>query len=65
MGSDMQTAELWMKSPGVFAGLPFFEAVFEVCGGCTIHWEDGECISVGVLDTLLFDYLVDCCVFII
>ncbi len=41
MGTDVQKAELWMKSPGIFAGVPFFNAVFDACGGCVIHWEDG------------------------
>ncbi|KAL9184652.1 hypothetical protein ACHAXT_012622 [Thalassiosira profunda] len=39
VGSSIQKAELWMKSSGVFAGVPFFEAVFNACGGCTIDWE--------------------------
>lgn len=29
-----------MKSPGVLAGIPFFNATFDVCGSCTIAWED-------------------------
>lgn len=41
VGDSVQRAELWMKSPGVFAGVPFFEAVFEACGECSIEWEDG------------------------
>lgn len=41
VGNEIQTAQLWMKSPGVLAGLPFFQKVFDVCGKCTIHWEDG------------------------
>jgi len=40
VGDGVQNAQLLMKSPGVFAGRPFFEAVFEECGGCTIAWED-------------------------
>lgn len=40
VGNEIKTAQLLMKSPGVLAGLPFFEKVFDVCGGCTIRWED-------------------------
>jgi len=40
VGSTIQKAELWMKSSGVLAGIPFFEAVFAVCGECSIQWED-------------------------
>ncbi|KAL7467288.1 hypothetical protein ACHAXS_007536 [Conticribra weissflogii] len=40
VGTDVQKAELWMKSPGIFAGVPFFNAVFDACGGCVIDWED-------------------------
>jgi len=29
-----------MKSSGVLAGIPFFEAVFNACGECSIEWED-------------------------
>jgi len=28
-----------VKSPGVLAGVPFFEAVFDACGGCQLEWE--------------------------
>ncbi|KAL7531165.1 hypothetical protein ACHAXR_003879 [Thalassiosira sp. AJA248-18] len=40
VGSTIQTAELWMKSSGVLAGIPFFDAVFAACGECSIQWED-------------------------
>lgn len=40
VGSTVQTAELWMKSPGVLAGVPFFDAVFAACGECSVEWED-------------------------
>ncbi|KAL7477076.1 hypothetical protein ACHAW6_002891 [Cyclotella cf. meneghiniana] len=40
VGQTVQTAQLWMKSSGVLAGLPFFEMVFDVCGECTVNWED-------------------------
>ncbi|KAL7430436.1 hypothetical protein ACHAXM_002184 [Skeletonema potamos] len=39
VGNTIQTAELWMKSPGVLAGIPFFNATFDVCGSCQITWE--------------------------
>lgn len=39
VGNTIQTAELWMKSPGVLAGIPFFNATFDVCGQCHITWE--------------------------
>lgn len=29
-----------MKSPGVLAGIPFFNATFDVCGSCQITWHD-------------------------
>mmetsp|Transcript_7002 Transcript_7002/g.15421 ORF Transcript_7002/g.15421 Transcript_7002/m.15421 type:complete len:313 (-) Transcript_7002:157-1095(-) len=40
VGISIQKAELWMKSPGILAGIPFFEQVFKVCGGCTIEWHE-------------------------
>ena len=40
MGNSIQTAELWIKSSGVLAGIPFFNAVFAACGQCSIDWED-------------------------
>lgn len=40
VGNDTQKAELWMKSSGVLAGVPFFAAVFDACGECSIQWED-------------------------
>ena len=38
VGAAPKQAQLWMKSPGVFAGKPFFEAVFAEVG-CTVRWE--------------------------
>lgn len=38
VGTSPQEATLWLKSPGVFAGKPFFEAVFRVLG-CKIEWK--------------------------
>jgi hypothetical protein len=29
-----------MKSPGTLARVPFFDAVFAACGGCTVRWEN-------------------------
>jgi nicotinate-nucleotide pyrophosphorylase (carboxylating) len=40
VGHTIQRAELWMKSSGVLAGLPFVQAVFDICGECIIQWED-------------------------
>ncbi|KAL3817656.1 hypothetical protein ACHAXA_002001 [Cyclostephanos tholiformis] len=40
VGSSIKRAELWMKSPGILAGMPFFDAVFAACGGCTVRWEE-------------------------
>ena len=38
VGTSPQKATLWLKSPGVFAGKPFFDAVFRVLG-CDIEWQ--------------------------
>jgi len=41
VGSTNKTANLWMKSPGVFAGKPFVDAVFAECGpGCRVSWTE-------------------------
>jgi len=37
VGTSPKTAQLWMKSTGIFAGKPFFDAVFD-CVGCTVTW---------------------------
>lgn len=39
VGSTIQTAELYIKSSGVLAGIPFFNAVFDACTDCTVEWE--------------------------
>lgn len=39
VGDDIKSAQLWMKSPGVFAGKPFVDAVFK-CLDCEVKWED-------------------------
>jgi len=55
VGNSIQTAELWMKSDGILAGIPFFNAVFDVCGECTIQWEDiaieGTNFNVGEINS--------------
>lgn len=38
VGSDPKTATLFMKSPGVFAGKPFVDAVFDILD-CKVTWE--------------------------
>lgn len=38
VGSAETSARLLLKSPGVFAGKPFFDAVFEKLG-CTVEWQ--------------------------
>lgn len=40
VGSEIKDAELLMKSPGVLAGKPFFDAVFSQLD-CVVEWEDG------------------------
>ncbi len=40
VGNDVKTAQLWMKSPGVFAGKPFVNALFVDHLGCQVQWED-------------------------
>lgn len=40
VGTERRTASLYMKSPGVLAGKPFFEAAFDAVGdGCAVTWE--------------------------
>jgi len=55
VGNSIQTAELWMKSDGILAGIPFFNAVFDVCGECNIQWEDiaieGTMFNVGKINS--------------
>lgn len=38
VGDVERSATLWMKSPGVFAGKPFMDAVFRVLGGFKVEW---------------------------
>lgn len=41
VGSAHRTATLWGKSPGILAGVPFFNEVFTQCG-CTVQWNAKE-----------------------
>jgi len=41
VGDAPKTAHLWMKSPGIVAGVPFFNAVFDSLG-CSVKWEVAE-----------------------
>ena len=47
VGDSPVTAMLYMKSSGVLAGVPFFNAVFQVLG-CTVEWfkQEGEFLTV-------------------
>jgi len=46
VGDHPRTATLFCKSPGVLAGVPFFDEVFVQCG-CTVNWYilEGEYID--------------------
>ena len=46
VGDSPHTATLFCKSPGVLAGVPFFDEVFAQ-GGCTVEWfvKEGEYID--------------------
>jgi nicotinate-nucleotide pyrophosphorylase (carboxylating) len=51
VGTSIKTANLYMKSDGVFAGKPFVDAVFDEVG-CEVTWNDdvaieGNYISMG------------------
>merc|ERR1711959_169276 len=39
VGTSVREARLLMKSPGIFAGKPFVQAVFDAVG-CSVHWEE-------------------------
>lgn len=39
VGNETKKAQLLMKSPGVFAGRPFFDIVFDSLG-CNVEWEE-------------------------
>lgn len=40
VGCNIKVAELYMKSSGVLAGIPFFNAVFASVGECVVRWAD-------------------------
>ncbi|KAJ2769333.1 nicotinate-nucleotide diphosphorylase (carboxylating), partial [Coemansia nantahalensis] len=48
VGDDEKSATLYCKSPGVLAGVPFFDEVFRQTG-CTVSWsaKEGEEIAAG------------------
>jgi nicotinate-nucleotide pyrophosphorylase (carboxylating) len=39
VGDIERQAVLWMKSPGIVAGKPFFDSVFRFLG-CTVEWSN-------------------------
>ncbi|KAK0730026.1 putative nicotinate-nucleotide pyrophosphorylase [Lasiosphaeris hirsuta] len=41
VGNRQRSATLWGKSPGILAGVPFFNEVFAQCG-CTVEWHARE-----------------------
>ncbi|KAI2632865.1 Quinolinate phosphoribosyl transferase [Xylaria nigripes] len=41
VGDHKRKATLWLKCPGVLAGVPFFNEVFHQCG-CTVDWHVAE-----------------------
>lgn len=45
VGEVPREATLWMKSPGVLAGKPFFETVFRILG-CTVTWNSSAAEGV-------------------
>jgi nicotinate-nucleotide pyrophosphorylase (carboxylating) len=49
VGNELREAKLLGKSPGVVAGIPFAQAVFDVVGGLSVQWlvQDGYEISIG------------------
>lgn len=44
VGSDEKEAQLLMKSPGVLAGKPFVQKVFDILG-CAVEWKDDVAIE--------------------
>lgn len=46
VGSEPRSATLFCKSPGVLAGVPFFDEIFKQCG-CTVEWmyKEGDFID--------------------
>ena len=47
VGTTSRTATLWAKSPGIVAGVPFFDEVFRQCS-CSVAWhaEEGSVIDL-------------------
>ncbi|KAK3363305.1 Quinolinate phosphoribosyl transferase [Lasiosphaeria hispida] len=41
VGNQQRSATLWGKSPGILAGVPFFNEVFAQCG-CAVEWHARE-----------------------
>jgi nicotinate-nucleotide pyrophosphorylase (carboxylating) len=39
VGDIERQAVLWMKSPGIVAGRPFFDSIFRSLG-CTVEWKN-------------------------
>lgn len=52
-GEEIREATLWCKSPGVLAGVPFFDEVFGQLG-CSVWWrfEEGEFIGEATQDNV-------------
>lgn len=50
VGNTEKSAQLWIKSPGVFSGKPFFDAVFRVLD-CTVNWDSSVAIEGKYIDT--------------
>ncbi|CAO1620124.1 unnamed protein product [Parajaminaea phylloscopi] len=46
VGEDVKEASLWCKSPGILAGVPFFDEVFRQLG-CSVQWHFEEGSFIG------------------
>ena len=40
VGTEEKSAQLLLKSPGIFAGKPFFDRIMKAVE-CKVHWEEG------------------------
>ena len=49
VSSEVKEAQLLMKSPGVFAGKPFVQKVFDILG-CSIEWKDNVAVEGDYVD---------------
>jgi nicotinate-nucleotide pyrophosphorylase (carboxylating) len=49
VGNRMATAKLYMKSKGVLAGKPFFDAIFRTLG-CVVTWDDEIAVEGYAID---------------